>query len=68
MMDQRGASNRHIAATLAMVMAMAQANISIPMTALGLNFGMTLMFSLLGGLAASASTYYLFARRLGSAN
>jgi spore maturation protein SpmB len=67
MMDQRGASNRHIAATLAMVMAMAQANISIPMTALGLKFGMTLMFSLLGGLAASASTYYLFARRLGSA-
>ena len=65
MMDQRGASNRHIAATLAMVMAMAQANISIPMTALGLKFGMTLLFSLLGGLAASASTYYLFARRLG---
>jgi spore maturation protein SpmB len=66
MMDQRGASNRHIAATLAMVMAMAQANISIPMTALGLKFGTTLVFSLLGGLAASASTYYIFARRLGS--
>lgn len=66
MMDQRGASNRHIAATLAMVMAMAQANISIPMTALGLKFGATLLFSLLGGLAASASTYYIFARRLGS--
>ena len=67
MMDQRGASDRHIAATLAMVMAMAQANISIPMTAMGLKFGSLLAFSLLGGLAASASTYYLFGRRLGAA-
>lgn len=64
MMDQRGASNRHIAATLAMVMAMAQANISIPMTALGLQFGATLLFSLLGGLAAAAATYYGFGRHL----
>ena len=64
MMDQRGASNRHLAATLALVLAMAQANISIPMTALGLHFGVTLLFSVLGGLAASASTYYLFARKL----
>lgn len=64
MMDQRGASNRHLAATLAMVLAMAQANISIPMTAMGLHFGPMLLYSLLGGLAASASTYYLFARGL----
>lgn len=64
MMDQRGASNRHLAATLALVLAMAQANISIPMTALGLHFGLTLLFSLAGGLAASAATYYLFARGL----
>lgn len=67
MMDQRGASNRHIAATLAMVMAMAQANISIPMTAMGLHFGATLLISLGGGLAASAATYYLFARALETA-
>ncbi len=66
MMDQRGASNRHIAATLAMVMAMAQANISIPMTAMGLKFGPVLLFSMIGGLAAAASTYYLFGRKLES--
>jgi len=64
MMDQRGASNRHIAATLAMVMAMAQANVSIPMTAMGLKFGMLIVWALIGGLVASASTYYFFGRSL----
>jgi spore maturation protein SpmB len=64
MMDQRGASDRHIAATLAMVMAMAQANISIPMTAMGLKFGPVLLFSMVGGLAAAAATYYVFGRKL----
>lgn len=67
MMDQRGASDRHLAATLAMVLATAQANISIPMTAMGLHFGFTLLFSLAGGLAAAASTYYLSGRRLNGA-
>ena len=46
MMDQRGASDRHIAATLAMVMAMAQANVVFPMVAMGLQFGNVLLFSL----------------------
>jgi spore maturation protein SpmB len=64
MMDQRGASSRHIAATLAMVMAMAQANVSIPMSAMGLHFGTVIMWSLAGGLIASASTYYIFGRNL----
>lgn len=64
MMDQRGASSRHIAATLAMVMAMAQANVSIPMSAMGLHFGEVIVWSLLGGLVASASTYYIFGRKL----
>lgn len=64
MMDQRGASDRHLAATLAMVMAMAQANVVFPMTAMGLQFGGTLLFSLLGGLVAAAATYYGFGRRL----
>lgn len=64
MMEQRGASDRHIAATLAMVMAMAQANTSMPMAALGLQFGPVLLFSLIGGLAAAVATYYGFGRRL----
>jgi hypothetical protein len=51
MMDQRGASSRHLAATLAMVMAMAQANVSMPMAAMGLQFGPLLAWSVVGGLS-----------------
>lgn len=64
MLDQRGASERHIAATLAMVMAMAQANVVFPMAAMGLQFGGVLFFSLLGGLVAASATYYVFGRQL----
>lgn len=64
MMEQRGTSDRHIAATLAMVFAMAQANAAFPMMTMGLGFGTTLLFSLLGGLAAAAATYYFFGRHL----
>ena len=63
MMDQRGASSRHLAATLAMVMAMAQANVSMPMAAMGLHFGIVLGWSLVGGLVAAA----LFGRAGGAA-
>lgn len=64
MMEQRGVSNRHLAATLAMVFAMSQANTSLPMAALGLQLVPTLLFSLLGGLVAAALTYYGFGRNL----
>lgn len=67
MMEQRGASDRHLAATLAMVMAMAQANISLPMIALGVHFGFTLLFSMVGGLLAAAATYHVFGRALSAA-
>ena len=64
MMEQRGTSDRHIAATLAMVFAMTQANASLPMMTMGLDFGPTLLFSVIGGLAAAAATYYMFGRNL----
>lgn len=64
MMDQRGTSDRHIAATLAMVFAMSQANAAFPMMTMGLQFGTTLAFSVAGGLAAAAATYYVFGRQL----
>ena len=64
MMEQRGASDRHLAATLAMVFAMAQANASLPLTALGLHLGPTLLFSIVGGLIAAAATYHGFGRHL----
>ena len=64
MMEQRGTSNRHIAATLAMVLAMTQANTSLPMMTMGLDFSRTLLWSGIGGLVAAAATYYLFGRTL----
>lgn len=67
MMEQRGASDRHLAATMAMVFAMSQANAAFPMLTMGLDFGTTLLFSLLGGLTAAAATYYLFGRGLSTA-
>lgn len=67
MMDQRGASDRHLAATLAMVFAMSQANAALPMMTMGLDIGLTLLWSLIGGLAAAAATWYLFGRGLSAA-
>lgn len=67
MMEGRGTSNRHLAATLAMVMAMAQANVVMPLSALGLHFGTTLLWSLAGGLLAAAVTYHGFGRGLDAA-
>jgi spore maturation protein SpmB len=67
MMEQRGTSDRHLAATLAMVFAMAQANASLPMLTMGLELVPTLFFSLVGGLTAAAATYFLFGRHLGTA-
>jgi len=64
MMEGRGASDRHLAATLAMVMAMAQANVTFPMAAMGLDFGLTLALSLIGGLIAAAATWHVFGRGL----
>ncbi len=64
MMEQRGSSDRHLAATLAMVFAMAQANAALPMMTMGLHFGITLIYSVIGGLIAAAATYYIFGRSL----
>lgn len=64
-MEKDGTARRRIAATLAMVFTMSQANVVFPMVAAGLNFGVILLTSILGGLAAAALTYYLFARTAG---
>lgn len=63
-MERDGTSQRRIAATLAMVFTMSQANVVFPMVAVGLNLGVILMTSLAGGLVAAALTYYLFARSI----
>jgi len=64
-MEKDGTSRRRIAATLAMVFTMSQANVVFPMVAVGLNLGVIMLTSLVGGLAAAALTYYLFARSTG---
>lgn len=63
-MDKQGASRKHIAATLALVLSMAQANVVFPMAAKGLDLPITLIFSLIGGLVGAACTFHLFTRHL----
>jgi len=65
-MEKDGTSRRRIAATLAMLLAMSQGNVVFPLVAVGLNLGVIMATSLVGGLTAAASTYYLFARSVGN--
>lgn len=61
-MDSKGTAQRQIAATLAMVLTMSQANVVFPMVAVGLNLPVIMATSLIGGLIAAAFTYYALAR------
>lgn len=64
LMEARGTSDRHLAATLAMVLAMAQANVVFPMMAMGLRGLPVMLLSLAGGVVAAATSYHLFGRHL----
>jgi spore maturation protein SpmB len=64
MMNNSGVSRRHIAATLAMVFGAAQANVTFPMSAVGLHGVTTLLISAVAGLLGAAATYHWFARHL----
>jgi spore maturation protein SpmB len=64
MMARGGASDRHIAATFAMVLALAQANVVFPMASIGLNIPATMAIAIAGGLIASSVTFYLFGKNL----
>ncbi|ARJ66736.1 nucleoside recognition family protein [Magnetospirillum sp. ME-1] len=64
MMEQRGTSDRHLAAAFAMVLAMAQANAAFPLGALGLSVVPVLGVSLLGGLLAATIAYHVAGRGL----
>lgn len=63
-MEKDNTSRRQIAATLAMILTMSQANAVFPMVAVGLNLGVIILTSLLGGAVAASFTYYLFTRSL----
>jgi len=63
-MDQDGTSKRYIAAALAMIMTMSQANVVFPMIAVGLDLQVVLVSSIIGGLVAAITTFHLLARKL----
>jgi len=60
-MEADGTPTRKIAATLAMVLTISQANVVFPMLTVGLNLWIVLLTSLIGGVVASTVTYYYFA-------
>ena len=64
MMDRGGVSSRHIAATLALVLALAQANVVFPMAVVGLDVWVTIGVSLGCGILGAALTYHLFGCQL----
>lgn len=63
-MAKTGSAPRNIAATLAMVLALAQGNVVFPMAATGLDIPTTMGISLIGGLLAATCTFYIFGRSL----
>jgi len=67
-MEKDGTARRRIAATLAMLFTMSQANAVFPLVAVGLNLGVIMATSIVGGLIAAALTYYFFARSVGDEN
>lgn len=62
-MERRGISKPHLAATLATVFTMSQANVVFPMAAVGLNVPVTIASSIIGGLIAAACSYYFLKSR-----
>ena len=65
-MLNKGVSDRHLAATLAMLLAMGQGNILYPMIPLGLNWPVAIAFSIVGGLSAASFTWYFSGKKLSS--
>ncbi|WP_221798749.1 nucleoside recognition family protein [Oceanobacter mangrovi] len=63
-MAKNGTAPRYIASTLAMVLAMSQANVVFPMAAVGLDVVPVMAFALIGGLIAAATAFYVTGRRL----
>jgi spore maturation protein SpmB len=61
-MEKDGTSKRRIAATLAMLFTMSQANAVFPLLAVGLNLGVIMATSVIGGMVSAAMTYFIFAR------
>lgn len=63
-METDGTDRRRVATVFAMVLTMSQANVTFPMATVGLNLPILFTTSIIGGLFASALTYYIFAKNL----
>ncbi len=63
-MEKEKISDREIAASLAMIFAMSQANAVFPLIVYGLDFKVILLTSILGGIIASSLTFYIFGKNL----
>ncbi|MDO6407821.1 MAG: nucleoside recognition domain-containing protein [Pantoea sp.] len=63
-MEKRGTSDRHMAATLSMLFAMGQANAFYPLIPAGLHWGAAILISICGGIVAASTTYHFFGRKL----
>lgn len=68
LMEDRGTSDRRLGAAFAAVLAMAPANAAFPLAAMGLAVGKALIISVIGGIAAASSVFWLFGRRLSNAS
>ncbi len=64
LMEKKGTSDRSMAATLAMLMAMGQGNVFLALVPFGLNWGVAMIASFIGGVVASSFTWYLCGRHL----
>lgn len=62
LMEEQEVSRRGTAATLALILALSQANAFLPLLAVGLSLPLILFTSLVGGLVAAAVTNYVFWR------
>lgn len=67
LMEDRGTSDRNLAAALAAMLAMAPANATFPLAANGVDAGAAVLVSVIGGLVASSCCFYVFARRRSNA-
>lgn len=66
LMEKKGTSDRSMAATLAMLMSMGQGNVFFALVPLGLNWGIAMIASFIGGIAAALLTWYICGRHLSS--
>jgi len=63
-MEKKRISEREVAASLAMIFTMSQANATFPLIVYGLNFKLILFTSIIGSVVASALTFYYFGKNL----